>query len=68
MIKKKMIKPIDPQTLAYEYWSFAIFLFFECYVLRYDENFDSCMNIGLKKITKHTRFLLDAIKLDEKTK
>ncbi|HOI71681.1 MAG TPA: TetR/AcrR family transcriptional regulator [Methanobacterium sp.] len=64
MIKKKLIKPVDPKTLAYEYWSFAIFLFFECYVLRYDENFNSCMNIGLEKINKHTRFLLDAIKLE----
>lgn len=67
MIEKKMIKPVNPRILAYEYWSFAVFLYFECYILKYDENFDSCMKMGLEKINKHTRFLLEAIKLEEET-
>jgi len=63
MIKKKMIKPVNPRTLAYEYWYFAIFIFFEYFILRYDENFNSCMELGLEKMNNHTRFLLEAIKI-----
>ncbi|MDP3065264.1 MAG: hypothetical protein Q8N08_00860 [Methanobacteriaceae archaeon] len=37
MIEKKLIKPFDPRLLAYEYFSFAIYLFFESFVLKYDE-------------------------------
>lgn len=63
MIEKKMIKPANPKTLAYGYWSFTIFLFFDCYILRYDEDFDSCMKLGLERLTEHTRFLLEAVKI-----
>ncbi len=63
MIEKKMIKPVDPRTLAYEYWSFAIFLFFEYFILKYHEDFDSYMNQGLEKMIEHTRFMLDAVKI-----
>ncbi len=67
MIEKNMIKPVNPRTLAYEYWSFAIFLFFEYFILKYDENFDSYMNLGLEKMINHTRFMLEAIKIEEET-
>lgn len=68
MVEKKMIKPVDPRTLAHEYWFFAVFLLFECYILKYDEDFQSCMNLGLEKMNHHTKFLLDALKFEEKTK
>jgi len=64
MIEKKMIKPVDPRTLAQEYWSFAIFLFFEYYILEY-EDFNSHMDRGLEKMNNHTQFLLEAIKIEE---
>jgi AcrR family transcriptional regulator len=67
MMEKKMIKPVNPRTLAYEYWSFAIFLFFEYYILEYDEDFDSYMNLSLERMINHTRFLLDAVKIEEET-
>lgn len=63
MIDKKMIKPVNPRTLAYEYFSFIIFLFFEYFVLKYDEDFDSFMDLALEKITNHTEFMLEAIKV-----
>ncbi|EKQ50680.1 MAG: transcriptional regulator [Methanobacterium sp. Maddingley MBC34] len=65
MIEKKMIKPVNPRTLAYEYWSYAIFLFFEYFILKYDEDFDSFMKLGLEKMINHTRFMFDAIKIEE---
>lgn len=65
MIEKKMIKPVDPRTLANEYWSFAIFLFFEYYILEYQEDFDSYMKLSLEKFNKHTRFMLESVKIEE---
>ena len=65
MIEKKMIKPINPRTLAYAYWSFAVFLLFDCYILKYHENFNSCMNVVLEKMNNHTHFLLESIKIEE---
>jgi len=58
-----MIKPLNPRTLAYEYFSFIIFLFFEYFVLKYDEDFNSFMDLALKRLGNHTEFLLEAIKV-----
>jgi len=63
MIDNKLIKPVDPRTLAYEYFSFVIFLFFEYFVLKYDEDFDSFMDLGMEKLDNHTKFILDAVKI-----
>jgi AcrR family transcriptional regulator len=63
MIEKKMIKPLNPRTLAYEYFSFAIFLFFEYFVLEYDKDFETYMDLAREKMAKHAEFLLTAIKM-----
>lgn len=63
MIEKGLIKPFNPRTLAYEYFSFAIYLFFEYFVLKYDEDFDSFMDLALEKMNNHAEFLLKAIKV-----
>lgn len=62
-IEKNMIKPLNPRTLAYEYFSFIIFLFFEYFVLKYDEDFNSFMDLALEKLGNHTEFLLEAIEV-----
>lgn len=64
MIEKGLIKPFNPRTLAYEYFSFAIYLFFEYFVLKYDEDFDSFMDLALEKMNNHAEFLLNAIKIE----
>lgn len=64
MIEKGLIKPFNPRTLAYEYFSFAIYLFFEYFVLNYDEDFDSFMDLALNKMNNHAEFLLKAIKIE----
>jgi len=63
MIEKNMIKPLNPRTLAYEYFSFIIFLFFEYFVLKYDEDLNSFMDLALKRLGNHTEFLLESIKI-----
>lgn len=64
MIEKKLIKPFNPRMLAYEYFSFAIYLFFEYFVLNYDEDYDSFMDLALEKMDKHAEFLLNTIKME----
>ena len=64
MIEKGLIKPFNPRTLAYEYFSFAIYLFFEYFVLKYDEDIDSFMDLALEKMTNHAEFMLRAIKIE----
>lgn len=63
MIDKKLIKPFNPRTLAYEYFSFAIYLFFEYFVLKYDEDYDSFMDLALEKMDRHANFLLEVIRV-----
>ena len=66
MIEKKMIKPVNPRTLAYEYWSFAIFIIFDYTILRYEEDFESYMKRGLEQMNNHTQLLLEAVKIKDK--
>ncbi|MGB9978900.1 TetR/AcrR family transcriptional regulator [Methanobacterium sp.] len=63
MIEKGLVKPFNPRTLAYEYFSFAIYLFFEYFVLKYDEDYDSFMDLALEKMNNHAEFLLESIKV-----
>lgn len=65
MTEKGFIKPFNPRTLAYEYFSFAIYLFFEYFVLKYDEDFDSFMDLALEKMNRHAEFLLEVIKIEK---
>jgi len=63
MMEKNLIKPSNPRTLAYECFSFAIFLFFEYYVLKYNDDYESFMDLALDKMSKHSEFILNAIKV-----
>lgn len=63
MKERKLIKPINSRTLAYEYFSFAIYLFFEYFILEYNEDYESFMDLALEKMANHTKFLLEAIKI-----
>lgn len=65
MMEKGVIKPIDPKVLAQEYFYFAIFLYFEYFVLRYDEIDETFMEVALERISKHTEFILDAVRIKE---
>lgn len=64
MMEKKVIKPADPKVLAYEYFSFAIYLYFEYFVLKYEETDETFMEVVWERMSKHTEFMLDAIKIE----
>jgi AcrR family transcriptional regulator len=63
MIEKKVIKPVDPKILAYEYFSFAIYLYFEYFVLDYDEIGETFMEMVWERMSNHAQFILDAVKI-----
>ncbi len=63
MIEKKMIKPVDPKILAYEYFYFAVYLIFEYFILKYEED-ENFMNVAWKRLSNHAEFILDAVKID----
>jgi len=66
MMENKMIKSANPRTLAYEYWSFAIFLIFNYTVVDYEEDFESYLEGGIEKMNHHTQLLLEAVRIKDK--
>ena len=66
MMKKGMIKEFDPKILAREYFSFALYLFFEYFILKYDTNYSSFMDMAYKKMISHSNFILESIKIENK--
>ena len=65
MMEKNLIKQYDPKILAREYFSFAIFLYFEYFILRYDTDYESFMDLALKKMADHSNFISDSIKIEK---
>ncbi len=63
MIEKKVIKPVNPKVLAYEYFSFAIYLYFEYFVLKYNETDETFMDVVWERMSNHSQFILDSIKI-----
>jgi len=65
MMKKGVIKEYDPKILAREYFSFALYLFFEYFILKYDTNYSSFMDMAYKKMMDHSNFILESIKIEK---
>lgn len=64
MMQENLIKQYDPKILAREYFSYAIFLYFEYFILKYDTDYTSFMDLAWKKMADHAKFILDSIKID----
>lgn len=63
IIEKGSIKQLDPKVMAYEYFYFAIFLYFEHFVLNYGETDETFMELVWERMSNHAEFILDAIKI-----
>lgn len=63
MMDRKMIRKHDPEALANEYFSFAIYMYVEYFMLRYDEyTYDTFILAISKKMHDHVQFFLKAVK------
>lgn len=63
MMERGLIKEYDPKILAHEYFSFALYLYFEYFILKYDTGYDSFMDLACKKMADHAEFMLESIKI-----
>ncbi|ADZ08532.1 transcriptional regulator, TetR family [Methanobacterium lacus] len=64
MMKKGIIKEYDPRVLAREYFSFALYLFFEYFILKYDTKYSSFTDMAYNKMIDHTNFILKTVKIE----
>lgn len=62
MIEKKLIKPLDTRVLAREFFSFAIYLYFVQFFIKYDDNSCAFGDEALKELDEHVTFFMEAIK------
>jgi len=63
MIDKKIIKPVNPERLAREYFSYAIYLLIENFVLKYPDEPEKFLKIMFEDMEEHMKFILDSVKL-----
>jgi AcrR family transcriptional regulator len=64
MMERGVIKQVDSKVLAYEYFSFAIYLLFEYFVLNYEDTDETFMEMMWDKMSNHAEFILDAVKIE----
>ncbi|MBN1799882.1 MAG: TetR/AcrR family transcriptional regulator [Candidatus Lokiarchaeota archaeon] len=66
MMSKGHIIECDPQQLAAEYFDYCIYLFFEGFILNYNETAqDEVIDDLLSNLTKHVSFIFNLIKKKE---
>ncbi|MGL4669879.1 MAG: TetR/AcrR family transcriptional regulator [Methanobacteriaceae archaeon] len=65
MIEKKLIKSIDPERIAKEYFAYAIYLLIENFVLKTPDDDEKSLEIIFKDMNQHTEFILENIKLKD---
>ncbi len=63
MMEKGVIRKVDPKIMAYEYFFFATYLFFEYFILKYEEEKGKFMDEVWERLSNHAEFILDAIKI-----
>ena len=65
MMDKGYIKPYDVKILAIEFVYHALYLFFECFVLDYNEtSYESLIDKLIEKVSIHIKFIFDMVKVD----
>ena len=66
MMEKGYIKQYDAKTLAIEFVYHALYLFFECFVLDYNEaSYESLIDNLLKKVSIHIKFIFEMVKVEK---
>lgn len=62
MIEKDLIIDYDPNILAREFFNHCIYLFFECFVVNYDENsYELLIDELNEKVSDHIKFIFDMV-------
>ncbi|MDP3034017.1 MAG: TetR/AcrR family transcriptional regulator [Methanobacteriaceae archaeon] len=64
MIEKNIIKPVDPERLAREYFSYAIYLLIENFVLKYPDEPEKFLREMFDDMEEHMQFILNSVKIE----
>lgn len=66
MMNSGYIREYDARLLATELFNYCIYLYFDCFVIRYDEK-DSGASIdrAMGDLSRHVKFVFDAVRLPE---
>lgn len=62
MIERGVIKPLDPKTLAKEYYTFTIYMYFRYFILEYNETDSGTSSLDIELIKRRIKFFSDLIK------
>ena len=67
MIERGYIIEYDTDVLAREFFNYSVFLFFELYLLNYDEaSYESQVDKVIESVFEHVTFLFDMLKKNQK--
>jgi hypothetical protein len=62
MMDLKVIHTYNPKILATEFFDYCIYLFFDSFLLNYNESeFDRVMEQSIQKLTFHIRFIFETL-------
>lgn len=64
MMEKKLIKQANPERLAREYFSYAIYLLIENFVLKFPEDPEKLMRAMFDDMEEHMQFILNSVKIE----
>jgi len=60
------IREYDARQLAREFFDYCIFLYFDCFVIHYDEKAcDKSVDNMMDSLSRHVKFVFDAVRLPE---
>ncbi len=66
MIEKEYILKFDANLLAKEFFNYCLFLFFECFLVEYNEtSYETLIDNLINKLSIHIKFLFDLIRKRE---
>lgn len=66
MIDLGYIRECDARQLSTEFSDYCIFLYFECFVIRYDEApYEELIDNMIDKLSRHIKFIFDAVRIKD---
>ena len=60
------IRECDARLLAHEFFDYNVFLIFDCFVIHYNEkNYERSVDNMMDSLSRHVKFVFDAVRLPE---
>lgn len=60
------IKDRDARLLSTEFFDYCVFLYFDCFIIRYQEApYETLIDDMINKLSRHVKFIFDAVRITE---